>query len=58
MKKLLVVVLMLLVSGCDNPVLNPDTSKAISEKRQVEILESQNIYYERIATALEKIANR
>ena len=47
---------LLVVSGCDNPVLFPETSKAITEKKQHTELQKQNELYERIAVALEKLA--
>jgi len=41
-----------LLSGCD--FIAPSVSKARTERRQARILEQQNQYLERIATALEK----
>lgn len=39
--------------GCSNPYVNPQTSKAISEARQIELLKEQNKLLERIAVAIE-----
>ena len=52
-------------ASCSNPYVNPATSKAISEEKQIELLieqnkllQSQNLQLERIAVALEKTANK
>lgn len=48
-------------SGCSNPYVNPDTSKAITEQEQLKELKEQNammkeqtVQLKRIADALEK----
>jgi hypothetical protein len=60
MKYLLISVFILIAFSCSNPYTNPQTSKAVSEKEQVEemkkqniLLEQQNQYLKRIAEALE-----
>ena len=51
-KRILAIVLLAVVlSGCDNPYFNPHVSQATSLNRQTKALE-------RIADALEKIANK
>lgn len=54
-----------LVNSCSNPYVAPETSKAISErdqiellKKQNELLQQQNLQLERIAKSLEKISNK
>jgi hypothetical protein len=61
MKYLLTTFLIVIAFSCSNPYANPQTSKALSEKEQVEemkkqniLLEQQNQYLKRIAVALEK----
>lgn len=58
--KYIFIFLILGIAGCSNPYTNPQTSKAVSEKEQVEelrkqniLLEQQNQYLKRIAEALE-----
>lgn len=46
--------LMIALSSCD--YIAPDTSKAISEKQQLEEMQKQTAIMERQAVALEKIA--
>lgn len=58
MKYLLVALLLFCLFGCDNAYLNPDVSKAVTERKQYDQLVEQNKTYERIAVALEKIAER
>lgn len=55
---------MLAAFGCSNPYINPDISKAKSEEKQVELLQSQdtllreqNKELKRIADALERLSN-
>ena len=45
-----------MLSGCD--VVAPNISKAKTEKQQLKEIKTQNEYYERIANALEKMANK
>lgn len=60
MKKwFLYIVIIFTFSGCSGGCLdwvNPDTSKAISEKEQLEESKKQTIFMERQAIALESIA--
>jgi transposase-like protein len=58
--KYFIIFLIIGMVGCSNPYANPQTSKAVSEKEQVEelrkqniLLEQQNQYLKRIAVALE-----
>lgn len=60
MKYLFFILLVGVIAGCSNPYANPQTSKAVSEREQVEemkkqniLLEQQNQYLKRIAVALE-----
>lgn len=51
MKILYLMIIVVLLSGCE--FIAPDTSKALSEIKQVELNERQIMVLERIATALE-----
>lgn len=58
--KYIFVFLFIGLAACSNPYTHPQTSKAISEKEQVEelrkqniLLEQQNNYLKRIAEAME-----
>jgi PBP1b-binding outer membrane lipoprotein LpoB len=56
MKYLMLVLLgCLLLSGCDNPILNPDTSQAISHKMERKEYVEQTKALNRIAEAIEKL---
>ena len=61
MKQLVIILLlvsfMFLIIGCSNPYLNPDISKALTEKEQFAELQKQNVLLERQTIALEKIAS-
>lgn len=57
-KYLIAILLIVSCLGCDNPYLNPDISKALTEKEQYKQLVEQNKTYERIAVALEKLADK
>lgn len=46
------------VVGCGNPYLDPQTSKAVSERDQLRESEKQTALMERQTIALEKIAER
>lgn len=56
----LVIAMMLFGMGCSNPYCNPQASKAVSEREQLEqakiqneLLKEQNIQLKRVADALE-----
>jgi hypothetical protein len=60
MKYLFTILLIGAIASCSNPYTNPETSKALSEKEQLNelqkqniLLEQQNQYLKRIAVALE-----
>jgi hypothetical protein len=62
MKKLIMFIFALFIGACDSPYMNPQTSKAISEQKQLEqneaqtkLLQEQNKQLERIANALENL---
>lgn len=50
---LMLVLIFAIICSCSNPYVNPQTSKAISEARQIELLKEQNKLLERIAVAIE-----
>lgn len=61
MKYIIFFLFVCIVFSCSNPYTNPQTSKALSEREQIEqlkqqntLLKEQNIYLKRIAEALEK----
>ena len=54
--KLLIIILLLLLSGCD--YFMSDVEKSKTEKKQYQELVEQNQHLDRIANALEKIANK
>ena len=58
MKILITILLCMGILGCSNPVLFPDSSKAITERKQYKEMVEQNKTFERIAIALEKIAEK
>ena len=56
---------MVLISGCSNPYIAPNTNKALTEQSQLEeqkaqtqAMQEQNEELKRIADALEKIAKK
>lgn len=49
----MIVLMFAIVFSCSNPYVNPNTSKAISEEKQIELLKEQNKLLERIAVAIE-----
>ena len=54
----LLICALLVISGCDNPVLNPDTSQAISHKMERKEYVEQTKALNRIAEAIEKIGEK
>lgn len=65
MRKTMIAMLLLAFTGCSSPYFNPQTSKAISEQKQIEILQGQdsllreqNKQLKRIADALDKLSNK
>ena len=48
-----IMLLLVVLAGCDNARLDPDVATAFSERRQEKHLEEQNVILERIAVALE-----
>lgn len=50
---LMLVLIFAIICSCSNPYINPNTSKAISEQKQIQLLEQQNKLLERIAIAIE-----
>jgi hypothetical protein len=65
MKKLILFCFALFIGACNNPYLNPQTSKAISEQKQLEqneaqtqLMQEQNLQLKRIADALEILSNQ
>lgn len=65
MKKVLFLLLILGVASCRNPYIAPNTSKALTEKEQLEetkkqtvIMETINFHLARIAHVLEQLAKK
>ncbi len=58
MKKYMLALLMVVVvSGCDNPYISPTTSKAVSEQKQLETEREQTEIDRDIAVQLKRIAD-
>lgn len=58
MKYILIVLLLLSLVGCDNPVLNPETSIAISHKKERAEYVEQTKALNRIADILERMEGK
>ena len=46
-----------LVSGCSNPYINPNTSKAVTEQAQLEEMKAQSIQMQEQTRQLKRIAD-
>lgn len=57
MKLLFISLLVLIVAGCSNPYVNPQTSKAVSEAAQLEEMKSQSALMVEQNRQLKRIAD-
>jgi len=56
MKTIMICLICVLLTGCSRSFWMPSYDKAETEQKQLIELKKQNVYYERICVALEKIA--
>ena len=53
MKTAILIVAVMCGAGCTRAFWNPETDKAVSQRKQVELMERQAVALERIAAAVE-----